>query len=362
MQPNLALFNTILAGLLSIVIFTSGQKGRGWLTFLLFSYAFHSFFRWGVFQDNSFFIVYFPLILFPLNFLFGPALLLYTDTVLFEEKVKKSLWYLILPIANFSTHLILILAFPDQWNISFIKNQLGIHKAYTFIVTLTIGLYLLIFTLVAYFRIHRYKRNYRNTYSDDQAKNTRWISLFITCTLIYMVVKVSYIIYCIIQGLGLPFAIQEELVLLSILLFFFYYLLTKPQIQTVEKKYARVGLPEETKKNYARILEEYMQREQVFLDEKISILQISEELNIPNHHLSMTINVELNMNFFNYINRYRIKYSEGLLKDPKEKEESILSIAYRSGFQSKSSFNRVFKSLNEMTPSEYRNQHFSQTT
>lgn len=73
----------------------------------------------------------------------------------------------------------------------------------------------------------------------------------------------------------------------------------------------------------------------------------------------MTINIEFQQNFYNYVNQHRIKYAENMLKDPEESEESILMIAYNSGFQSKTSFNKAFKSINGLTPSEYRKHHFN---
>ena len=91
-----------------------------------------------------------------------------------------------------------------------------------------------------------------------------------------------------------------------------------------------------------------MKENQAYLDENISISQIAEKLGILNHHLSMTINIEFGLNFYNYINKHRIMHAELLLKNPKEKEESVLMIAYRSGFQSKRSFNKAFK-LKETT-------------
>ncbi len=71
----------------------------------------------------------------------------------------------------------------------------------------------------------------------------------------------------------------------------------------------------------------------------------------------MTINIEFNKNFYNYINYHRIRYAEKFLKDHNKKDETILTIAYNSGFQSKTSFNNYFKKINGMTPSEYRKSH-----
>ncbi len=48
-------------------------------------------------------------------------------------------------------------------------------------------------------------------------------------------------------------------------------------------------------------LEDYMNKEQPFLDADISVRQIADKLNIAYYNLSMTINIELNKNFNNYI-------------------------------------------------------------
>ena len=120
------------------------------------------------------------------------------------------------------------------------------------------------------------------------------------------------------------------------------------------KKYSKVNLPDETRIEYAKKLEAFMLEEQAFRNDDISIATVSEELNIPAHHLSITINIEFQQNFYNYVNNHRIRYAEKLLKDPVNNKESILMIASLSGFQSKSSFNKAFKSLIDMTPTEYR--------
>ena len=126
------------------------------------------------------------------------------------------------------------------------------------------------------------------------------------------------------------------------------------------QKYLKINLPDETRIEYAKKLEDYMLQKQAFRrDDDFSIATVSEKLNIPAHHLSITINIEFDQNFYTYVNNHRIRYAEGLLKDPEKNKESILMIASLSGFQSKSSFNKAFKSLVDMTPSEYRKVHAS---
>ena len=123
------------------------------------------------------------------------------------------------------------------------------------------------------------------------------------------------------------------------------------------QKYLKTNLPDKTRLEYAKKLEDYMLQQQAFRDDDISVAKVSEELDIPSHHLSITINIEFEQNFYTYVNNHRIRYAEGLLKDPDKNKESILMVASLSGFQSKSSFNKAFKSLVDMTPSEYRKLH-----
>ncbi len=274
---------------------------------------------------------------------------------------------MIVPGIAFLAHLALILFVPEQMTVDQIKNQEGIHRAYTALISISIAIYVMAFIWVAFYNIVMYKRRFKDNFSTDMVRNIRWLFYFVLGNMGMITLAALTVTYFLIKGMGIPFTIAEDVVTLLILLFFIYYLITKPEIlpmdiveeeKPVEKKYAKVRLPDETRRGYAKKLENFMVEKQPFLDENISVRQISEELNIPRHHISMTINIEFDQNFYNYVNRYRIRYAEDLLMDTEESDESILMIAYRSGFQSKTSFNKAFKTINEMTPSEYRKIHY----
>jgi AraC-like DNA-binding protein len=66
------------------------------------------------------------------------------------------------------------------------------------------------------------------------------------------------------------------------------------------------------------------------------------------------LNEKHGKNFFTFINEYRIKDVILRFGDHKNNNFTILAIAFDSGFNSKTTFNSIFKSQTGMTPSEYR--------
>jgi AraC-like DNA-binding protein len=60
------------------------------------------------------------------------------------------------------------------------------------------------------------------------------------------------------------------------------------------------------------------------------------------------------MNFFDLVNGYRVREVQQRLEDEESRQFTILAIAFDAGFNSKTSFNTIFKKHTGMTPSEYR--------
>jgi len=125
---------------------------------------------------------------------------------------------------------------------------------------------------------------------------------------------------------------------------------SQPEIE----KYAKQNIDETMQGEYLASLTAYMDEHKPYLDENITIKDLADGVKIPSHHLSIVINNRLNKNFYTFINEYRIKEASAILDDPENSEASIIAIAFKSGFNSKSTFNSVFKKITGQTPSEYR--------
>jgi AraC-like DNA-binding protein len=96
--------------------------------------------------------------------------------------------------------------------------------------------------------------------------------------------------------------------------------------------------------------------EKVFRKEDISLQSLSKKLSIPSYQLSWIINKKMNVTFSGLVNSYRVEEVKKRLVSSQEADKTILDIAFDAGFNTKTSFNRVFKRFTRMTPSEFRQQ------
>jgi len=119
-------------------------------------------------------------------------------------------------------------------------------------------------------------------------------------------------------------------------------------------KYERSGLSHETAQQYLAQLLALMENERPYFDPSVTLTRLAEKLSITPHNLSEVINSQLNKNFYDFINGYRIEQIKKDLADPAKQHLKILSIAFDAGFNSKATFNTLFKEQIGKTPSEYR--------
>lgn len=94
----------------------------------------------------------------------------------------------------------------------------------------------------------------------------------------------------------------------------------------------------------------------------LTIERLAETLRTPTHRLRVVINQGLgHRNFAAFVNGYRLTYAKAALADPARGRETVLAIAYESGFASLQSFNRVFKEAEGETPTGFRERRLRET-
>jgi AraC-like DNA-binding protein len=95
-----------------------------------------------------------------------------------------------------------------------------------------------------------------------------------------------------------------------------------------------------------------MQDQRPWLEPELTLPQLAQRLGIHPNVLSRIINTGCGQNFNDFVNSYRVAQARQLLADPQFAHYSLLGVALASGFNSKSTFNRVFKKLTEQVPGE----------
>jgi AraC-like DNA-binding protein len=104
-----------------------------------------------------------------------------------------------------------------------------------------------------------------------------------------------------------------------------------------------------------RRLMQAIDEDQVYLRPGLTIEDLADLLNAPTHHLRHLINTGLGFrNFAAFLNGYRLTHAKAALADVDRARDTILAIAYESGFASLQSFNRVFKDVIGQTPTDFR--------
>ena len=98
---------------------------------------------------------------------------------------------------------------------------------------------------------------------------------------------------------------------------------------------------------------QYMDSNKPYLKSDLKISELADSLTVPAYQLSQLINDEFLVNFYDFINKYRVEEAKKLLIED-TRNYKILAIAYEVGFNSKATFNRVFKKFTDLTPSEFK--------
>ena len=102
-------------------------------------------------------------------------------------------------------------------------------------------------------------------------------------------------------------------------------------------------------------LKRSLEANQYYQDPELSLSSLAEKLSLPPHELSRVINTVFKKGFSDFINEYRVMEAARKMQDPANDHITLLGIAFESGFNSKTTFNRIFKQMTGKSPTEYKN-------
>ncbi|TYA74688.1 helix-turn-helix domain-containing protein [Seonamhaeicola marinus] len=127
----------------------------------------------------------------------------------------------------------------------------------------------------------------------------------------------------------------------------------KRQADKLIEKYQKSGLTNALSEELKQNLINLFINDKIYKENAISLEILSNKLNTTRHNTSQIINEHFNMNFFELINKFRIKEAVNMFKDDVHGSLNIIDVAYEVGYNNKVTFNKAFKKEMSVTPSEY---------
>jgi AraC-like DNA-binding protein len=106
-------------------------------------------------------------------------------------------------------------------------------------------------------------------------------------------------------------------------------------------------------KDWVEKIDTIILKEKLFENAELNLPDLSKKLNTNVSLLSKIINKGFGLNFNDLINKYRVEAIIKLLQNGEHKKQTLLSIAYECGFNSKTTFNRAFKKQTNLSPQDY---------
>jgi AraC-like DNA-binding protein len=210
--------------------------------------------------------------------------------------------------------------------------------------------------------IYEHRRNLFNEFSNiESGKKITWLYFIVIFYNLYClaVVITSSLTLFLDLGFLLPHTLNYSALLLLVYILSFYGLHQKTislytEIEVRESHLSQsLNIPESRRISIQADLVGYFNKEKPYLNPDLSMTMLADNLKVPKHHLTEVMNADMSMNFFQYVNKYRVEAVKEMLTDPKN-HFSVEAIGYECGFSSKSSFFTVFKNLTGKTPAEYK--------
>lgn len=333
-----------MLGLLFITAKSNNNKANIFLGLFLWSLSAEVLetVTYGLFDDENLFFQ--ELKVFRTTLFTLPFLLLYVNQSI-NSAFKK--WYLLLFLPGI---------FYNIFYFLYEGIDIEIFKYAEYVFNIALLLYIL-----NVLKIH--KRNANAFYSDLEHKTLSWIKAIV---FIFLGFHVLWIVEDIVGFQNEDYVQYFAIVSTISTLFMIYWIghngFSQPEIfkqrlfkinevNTLEEKEAKQDSIAVKKFKNLRF---QIQKEKLYTNSNLNLRTLSLTLNINEKELSRLINVYSGSNFYQFINRFRVDEFKLLLESPKAKQLSILGLAEEAGFSSKSTFYTAFKSLEGMTPKQYK--------
>jgi len=297
---------------------------------------------------------------------YGPLLFFYVESLIKGEVKRRTLYIHLIPIVI--TFLIILpyvsLSYEDKllyFTDRFINLPLYLSVG-IFVQYISAPLY---FIRILYV-IRAHNRRLKASHSVISGVNLGWLKMLLIGAVSIWTLDVLYVILLnytpIAMSVYISWSIKVVFLMFTVLIGFFGIKQDSLSNHSITNS-ARAGkvsdnnakqITDKSADRLQRILLDYMESEKAYINSELRIQDISNALSIPVHQLSYVINRLQQQNFFDFVNSYRVNEVKIKLANPAFDDLTLIAIAYDCGFNSKASFNRLFKQYTGKTPTQFK--------
>ncbi|MCF8277508.1 MAG: AraC family transcriptional regulator [Flavobacteriales bacterium] len=321
-------------------------------------------------EHGEFFDMQFSLGLIPLTF--GPILYLYTTYLVADRKRFRPL-----DLLHFLPFVLITLAyfmfFQDVVDFSdetFLKPDEYLWVRVTFSIVFFASV--ITYTVLTFVKLINFRKNIQAQFSyQDNRLRLFWLNFIaLLFSLSGLVVIVAGAYNAMMFKKMLDTALLSHLGLTIIAYTVSYFGLRQPSLfryeYAIEEDKAELKGSEPNEKEVkprftdeeAKALTErliiHMSEERPYLNPELTLGELSAQINLAKHELTELLNVHIGKNFFSFVNEFRLKAVVRRLANPDYDHLTIMALANDCGFNSKSTFNSLFKQHYGHTPSDYK--------
>lgn len=311
---------------------------------------------------------------FPIDptFLLGPLFYFYLESQIATEfRIKgKRLLHFIPFVLYCLYHLVVF--FQGKAYVMWFTDRFPMLESY-WLVAMFISIMVYIFLTVRLYRT--YRRWLKTEYADGDSFSLRWFNNLLTALLLLSLVMWSFtflnmagvpldynqnvwqyiILAVVLSGLAVEGYAQRQPLYMD----FSRDQLTDERVSAVvaHEELMKVSAEEELplKSNILKLME----IDKLYMASDLSLTYMASYMRLSKGELSGAINQIFGKNFSQFVNEYRVQHVCAAIDAGEHEKLSLLGIAMNAGFNSKATFNRVFKETIGLTPHQYSVRHSS---
>jgi AraC-like DNA-binding protein len=283
---------------------------------------------------------------------------MYLRRLLFVRNNKFQLpWYHYIPFFS----LILLAAYfivfysPEEYYNLFAEGYMLIIFH---VISISMILFNSYYLLRSFKIVSDFKKQEKNVFSFDQSPLTYLYAFLIAFSICLLAWFISLVNSALLDKYFKYVNYESVWVAIPILLYVIgYFSLKQPELFRIpmypkvnEKKDRLTKMETEL---LAQKLDSLMLNEQIYLQNDLTLSQVSDLLKSSTNNISWLLNNIYNSTFYDFINGYRIKEFLQKVEKKEHLSHTILALSMDSGFNSKSTFNKAFKREMNDTPSNY---------